>query len=390
MKPSSIFNFSAKLTKRFVLIMAAAYLVMMILYLLRFESMKTFSERKIKRSLPTLSRNVTIGSFIGQLETFLLDHFPLRNPLIVGKRTLDFYLLGKISGDRAILGKNGWWYNLNTIRTSLEPLPKEPSYLAVLESTLKHRATRLQEQGITLLFLPTPRKLDIYPDHLPEEYQGKFSKSLYETYVEHLSARLPQQVLNSFPTLRIARSRVDIIYPPFYKTDTHWSPEGARLVAEEILARLQKQRPEPIAQVVQVDHYGDLPRLAGIYQPEPVRKRVSPTPLSYFDLDPQLASLVHAQDRAVQVHGFGSGRLLITGTSFVPDLLPTLAWGWEEILVLDHTQLGGGCDRQGRDWPKLLKHFKPNAIIVQVPGNYLSTGKAECHQFIPEEYIPTL
>ncbi len=102
-------------------------------------------------------------------------------------------------------------------------------YVEVLNDDLNLIHDRLAERGVTLIVMPTPDKSDLYgefmePGTLPKE---RFFKSLEEmdkryTYINTKALLLPY--------LRAGLKDV------YYADDTHWSPIGAGIAADELRA----------------------------------------------------------------------------------------------------------------------------------------------------------
>lgn len=107
---------------------------------------------------------------------------------------------------------------------------------AAFEAVVDYR-DRLAERGIELIFLPVPVKPTIYPERLAG---GADPTSLPDNPgVERLLRRLREagvEVVDPAPALLAAKLRGEKVFLPL---DTHWTPVGARLVAELVAERVR-------------------------------------------------------------------------------------------------------------------------------------------------------
>ncbi|PYC12572.1 alginate O-acetyltransferase [Pseudomonas mosselii] len=137
-----------------------------------------------------------------------------------------------------VLGKDGWLYTNQEYRV---PNDLDASLASQLEQIVKVQR-QLAEHGKHLVLLPLPMKLDIYASHAERAFDPRVH-SLYDRFVADLQLRR----LDVVP-LREAYLR-NLVGPRlFLKSDTHWSPDGARLSAYE----LARQRPQLLGDQVYV------------------------------------------------------------------------------------------------------------------------------------------
>jgi len=104
----------------------------------------------------------------------------------------------------------------------------EPGETRDLGNELNRVSTVLKQQGISLVPIIVPDKARMHVHRLPRGRSVGF-EARYETALRSIEAAgLP--VIDLRPALDFERS--------YMRTDTHWSPEGARRVAVRIAARL--------------------------------------------------------------------------------------------------------------------------------------------------------
>lgn len=133
-----------------------------------------------------------------------------------------------------VLGKDGWLY------TNQEYLiPND------LDTNLNHQLDRiakvqqlLQAHGKRLVMLPVPMKLDIYAEHARSPADPR-ALDLYQRFVSELGQRqIDTAALQQ--AFKRQRGETDL----FVRTDTHWSPAGARLAAQELVRQYPQLRSE--------------------------------------------------------------------------------------------------------------------------------------------------
>lgn len=134
------------------------------------------------------------------------------------------YLLFKEGARGVVMGKDGWLY------TNQEYLiPNDlPSNMAQQVARIAAVRTLLQEHGKRLVVMPVPMKLDIYAEHTLYQPDPR-AIALYDQF----TGQLEQHQVMVAP-IRQAFLRHRDESGLFLRTDTHWSPDGARLAAQEV------------------------------------------------------------------------------------------------------------------------------------------------------------
>ncbi|MGG7599715.1 alginate O-acetyltransferase [Pseudomonas sp. WC1] len=179
------------------------------------------------------------GKLLRKFEQVYDKRFFLREPSVQLWADARFQLFGE-GTQGVVLGKDGWLYTSQEYR-----VPNDLD--ANLASQLKQIAQveqQLAEHGKHLVLLPLPMKLDIYASHAERAFDPRVA-SLYDRFVADLQLRRLDVVPLRDAYLRnLAGPRL------FLKSDTHWSPDGARLSAYE----LARQRPRLLGDHVYVSH----------------------------------------------------------------------------------------------------------------------------------------
>ncbi|PYB81404.1 hypothetical protein DMX07_13900 [Pseudomonas soli] len=179
------------------------------------------------------------GKLLRKFEQVYDKRFFLREPSVQLWADARFQLFGE-GTQGVVLGKDGWLYTSQEYRVPNDLDANLASQLAQIAQVEQ----QLAEHGKHLVLLPLPMKLDIYATHAERAFDPRVA-SLYDRFVADLQLRRLDVVPLRDAYLRnLAGPRL------FLKSDTHWSPEGARLSAYE----LARQRPRLLGDQVYVSH----------------------------------------------------------------------------------------------------------------------------------------
>ncbi|WP_434729292.1 alginate O-acetyltransferase [Pseudomonas soli] len=179
------------------------------------------------------------GKLLRKFEQVYDKRFFLREPSVQLWADARFQLFGE-GTQGVVLGKDGWLYTSQEYRVPNDLDANLASQLAQIAQVEQ----QLAEHGKHLVLLPLPMKLDIYATHAERAFDPRVA-SLYDRFVADLQLRRLDVVPLRDAYLRnLAGPRL------FLKSDTHWSPDGARLSAYE----LARQRPRLLGDQVYVSH----------------------------------------------------------------------------------------------------------------------------------------
>ncbi len=124
----------------------------------------------------------------------------------------------------AVAGTDGWLFTAEELRAQ----PSDRQLAAIVRTVADVRA-RLALRGVDLIVIPLPAKIDIYRKHGPDPVFGNALQSLYSQFIAQL-ATLDIRVVDTRSAL------LDAAAPVFFATDTHWTPQGAAIVADAVAA----------------------------------------------------------------------------------------------------------------------------------------------------------
>lgn len=171
------------------------------------------------------------GRLLRQFEDYYDEGFFLRDFAVRQWRNLQYLVFGEASRG-AVLGRDGWVFSNQEY---LLPNDWQVNLQQQVQAMQRIQA-QLQEQGIQLLILPLPMKVDIHAEHrLRQPHEAV--DGLYDIFVDSLQAQELQVVQLRQAFLQQAANQ-DL----FMRSDSHWNPLGARLAARETLRQFPMLR----------------------------------------------------------------------------------------------------------------------------------------------------
>lgn len=278
--------------------------------------LKTFPELELNEKRMAIPKPIpyfrfySINGFKSSLEFFskyLDDNFGFRKYFIYYHNRLKVSLFHVSPSSQAVVGKMNWLYydfmnsgklertgllagadksllefynvalsniqkgDINTTEYSLPDylglVPLEESELSSIKNNIESLERLLSKHKIRLLIVVAPNKHTIYPEFLPD----------WITNIKRRESRLDQvmKYMNENSNFKISDYRNIFLKNKvnqklFLKLDTHLSPEGNILFANEILASLENPLVKKFESIefnpgVEVDQFsGDLVDIAGI------------------------------------------------------------------------------------------------------------------------------
>lgn len=170
-----------------------------------------------------------VGGAMGrEIERVLSQHSPWAAPLQRGSRWLGWQVMGDLGPD-VIAGCPGWLFYRE------EFVPPDWSALAQRLDAAARVQQRLAARGIALVMLPVADKARIESAHLC----GLPRHPELQTRLARIQAGLVQRgVAVAQPDWRAPAPG-----PRYFRSDTHWNPEGSRLAARAVAEWVRAHQP---------------------------------------------------------------------------------------------------------------------------------------------------
>lgn len=224
-------------------------------------------EKRKLAGRPALPHNLEgFSTFTEQFEKYYEDNFGFRDQLIAAYNWLYLKLLKKSPNPRVTVGKDGWLFfnGEHTLDDFLGTRPIDTGTLEQWRRVIIDRREWLADIGISYLPVIIPYKMMIYPDKLPQRIQRHAGTSALDQFMAYLSGfGQENEVLDLRVPLLEAKKEQQV----FFKTDTHWNPDGALQAYASMLNRIEPAFPAvrilgPEDMVPQhVGHSGDITML---------------------------------------------------------------------------------------------------------------------------------
>ncbi len=173
-----------------------------------FVPQKSFSEyenRKLQ-TMPSFSiEKLLDGTYTHQLHDYFSDQISLRTQMIEAKAVVEL-LLGKKENNSILLGKNNYLIEKHQYTS------KNYSFLQQNLNKIENLEEKLKSNNIKVHSFIVPRKIDVLQNYLPNNYSNEHNKIAWELVDEdHMKL---YKILNLSENI-------------FYKSDHHWTAEGA-------------------------------------------------------------------------------------------------------------------------------------------------------------------
>jgi alginate O-acetyltransferase complex protein AlgJ len=166
--------------------------------------------------------DVLRGEVTATLDSVYRKSLPHREPAIGMIGALRYLAVGE--GRKGVLaGSEGWLFTAEELRPLDGDLDLSLSRIALIRD-------RIEAAGAQLVVVPIPGKLDVMVAHSDHEAAEGIA-TLYDAFLAGLRTH-DVAVLNARSALR-GGAEAEL---SFFRTDTHWTPEGAEDVAQALAA----------------------------------------------------------------------------------------------------------------------------------------------------------
>jgi hypothetical protein len=178
------------------------------------------------------------------------------------------FLVLRDTGDKALMGRAGWFFYKPAVQYLIEPLPADSGYgrVDVLTAIISFR-DQLALRGIKLLVVPAPNKASVYPEMLTRRAE-RLEQPVNPKTIEIISA-LKESGVEIVDLFKVYAEARDGLSPGdntkyYLSQDSHWSPDGMRLAAQSVAGRIldlewaEKGKVRYRLKPATIERYGDV------------------------------------------------------------------------------------------------------------------------------------
>jgi len=309
-------------------------------------------------------KTLLTGSWQSSFEHTYDQEHPVRTPGVDTFGVLNYSLFDE-GRPGVLIGSQGWLYTTEEFQAG----PDDAAQIAAKLKEIGEVRRTLAARNTRLLVLLVPAKSRVYPEHLGRYIWPTKKQNVYESFRQQLTE---QGIVapDLLPALVAAKSQGQL----FLRTDTHWTPLGARVAANVVRTAVS-------------DLTADVP---------PARFQVDVAPntsysgdlLKYVPLGPWQSHFGPKPDRLITPTArrtdSGGGGLLgdetpaitLVGTSYSANK----KWGFESLLkgvlgadLVNAAQEGKGPMVPMREYLKstTYKDSVPKLVIWEIPERFL-------------------
>lgn len=171
-------------------------------------------------------KNVVRGEWMAAYEKNLDASLPWRDSAVNLWGTVNYRLFGE-AREGVIVGTDGWLYTSEEFQTAPGDAREIDAKLAYVEQV----RDELARDGARLVVALVPAKARVYPEHLGRVRVPGVKANVYEDFRHRLErAGILAPDLFRVMQAKKQRSAEDL----FFRTDTHWTPYGAAVVAQAL------------------------------------------------------------------------------------------------------------------------------------------------------------
>ncbi|GLZ86308.1 putative alginate O-acetylase AlgJ [Metapseudomonas resinovorans] len=309
------------------------------------------------------------GKMAKAVENHYEAEFPLKRLGTNLWAALDYSLFGE-GRPGVVLGRQDWLFS----DEEFNPLPRGEQQIEANLGLIRGIDRRLDEHGVKLLLVIVPAKARLYPEYLDEEQPAQQQLGLYRRL--HAAAQHADILAPDLLASLLREKEKGLL---FLRTDTHWTPHGAELVAQEVARAVQRKAPLSGArqqftteQAASKSYLGDLARFLPL---DPLFSALLPAPDQFqprsthaLDANPDDASAALFADVQVPV--------ALVGTSYSANPEWNFSGALRQALgsdILDFAESGQG------PLPPMLEYLQTDAfkdappqwVIWEFPERYL-------------------
>ncbi len=181
----------------------------------------------------TEQMTVLNGKFTKAVETHYDDQFPIKRLGTNLWAAVDFKLF-KEGRPGVVLGRDQWLYSDEEFNPVANGAQIEADNFALIKGV----RDQLKQHGVQLVLAIVPAKARLYPEHIGATAPAELHKDLYQQFHAQAAAAgifAPDLLA----PLQQAKAQGQV----FLRTDTHWTPMGAEVVARNLGTAIAQHAP---------------------------------------------------------------------------------------------------------------------------------------------------
>ncbi|WP_437884134.1 alginate O-acetyltransferase [Pseudomonas sp. LRF_L74] len=327
-------------------------------------SLKGFTTFSVAEGTPVLN-----GKLSHAFEKHYDDEFPVKKLGTNVWAAVDYTLFGE-GRPGVLIGEDGWLYSDEEFKPVVDGRQHLQDNLAIIQGV----SEELAKHNVKLMLAVIPAKSRLYPEHVGENKATAMRANLYQRL--HSTAGEAQILApDLLSALKEAKQRGQV----FLRTDTHWTPMGAEVVAQRLAdavrqnVQLDGDTQEFVTEAVkQEDYKGDLTTFLPL---DPLFANMLPKPDQLQIRQTRAADDSEAGGDALFADT-GALPVALVGTSYSANPKWNFAGALRQSLQRDLSNQAE--DGHGPVLPMLkylqsdeLKNSPPQLVIWEFPERYL-------------------
>lgn len=178
-------------------------------------------EKKVLSVMPKLTlQSFTDGSFFSGVDSFVSDHFPLRE-MWIGAAAYGNLLAGRNGVNGVYQGKNGYLIGVPFLKNRAQ-IVKNQMFVSKFCDSL----------GLKVYLMPVPSAGYVLEEQLSGMHMDYWDDQVYSSLIQALGVQA--ELIDLRNPLKEAAARIQV----FYKTDHHWTSAGAFAAYQAFLAQV--------------------------------------------------------------------------------------------------------------------------------------------------------
>ena len=272
-------------------------------------------------------------AFFDGLSDYVADHIALRDQLTAAQAIAEERIFSVSARDSVIAGDRDWLYYTATLDDYLhvDQISDRELY------NIAHNVYLIQEYctllGKKFLFTIPPNKNSLYDEQMPAVYRRERERNIEngraESDFERLLPYLEAEGVHYIDLDRLFSEQEAVLY---YRKDSHWNNEGARLVYNALLDELGigHENYEDLEPAITNDYIGDLNQMlyGAAAQPEEALHYLNSKDYFYYENGEAVTapdSDMVEENEVETINPLGKGNLLMYRDSFGNSLIPFLS-----------------------------------------------------------------